>query len=106
MYIRHSHPGIQYLVSLGALGAKAVDFVALAAGFVDIIEDGDAVMVRAVSVAQDYAAIPPGTYAEVKRQMRGPVIETIENAMANGANTPPDGWFTAETKAAMSRIIG
>ncbi len=84
------------------IGAEA----ALAAGIVDIIEDEDAVMARAVSVAQDYAAIPPSTYAEVKCQMRGPVIETIENAMANGANTPPDGWFTAETKAAMSRIIG
>ena len=84
------------------IGAEA----ALAAGIVDLIEDADAVMVRAVSVARDYAAIPSGTFAEVKRQMRGPVIETIQNAMANGANTPPEGWFTAETKAAMSRMLG
>jgi enoyl-CoA hydratase/carnithine racemase len=84
------------------IGAEA----ALAAGIVDLIEDADAVMVRAVSVARDYAAIPSGTFAEVKRQMRGPVIETIQNAMANGANTPPEGWFTAETKAVMSRMLG
>ena len=84
------------------IGAEA----ALAAGIVDCIEDGDAVMARAVHVAGEYAAIPPGTFADVKRQIRGPVIDTIEHAMANGANRPAEGWFTAETKAAMSRIIG
>ena len=79
---------------------------ALAAGIIDYIEDTDKVMDRAISVASDYAAIPPKTYATVKRQIRGAVIDQIEQAMANGANTPADGWFTAETKPAMVRMLG
>ncbi|MDG2406146.1 MAG: enoyl-CoA hydratase/isomerase family protein [Paracoccaceae bacterium] len=78
---------------------------ALAAGVVDCIEKTDAVMERAVQVACDYATIPLGTFAAVKRQIRGTVIDKIEYAMANGANSPTEGWFSAETKLAMAQTI-
>jgi enoyl-CoA hydratase/carnithine racemase len=79
---------------------------ALAAGIVDCIEDTDAVMERALRVARDYATIPPSTFAAVKRQIRGAVIDKINHAMAHGANSPAKGWFNAETKLAMARMIG
>ena len=78
----------------------------MAAGIVDCIEDTDAVMEYALRVARDYATIPPGTFAAVKRQIRGAVIDKINHAMAHGANSLAKGWFNAETKLAMAQMIG
>lgn len=77
-----------------------------ASGIVDMIAPEDEVVERAVRAATDMAGSPAGTYASVKRQIRGDVIAKITTAMEAGANTPEGGWFTSETKAAMQRMIG
>ena len=75
---------------------------ALAQGFIDeVSEDVDA---GAVAKARELALIPPGTYASVKRQVRGGAIARIRAAMADA--DPAAGWFTAETRPAMARMIG
>lgn len=79
---------------------------AAAAGMVDVLTEGDQVMERSVEAARGLAGSPPGTYAAVKTQIRGSVIADIEEAMAQGANAPEGGWFNAETKAAMAKMIG
>ena len=79
---------------------------AVASGMIDEVTDAGAAREQALVMAQDMARIPPLTYARVKRQIRGEVIDRIEAAMAAGANMPEDGWFNSETKAAMRRMIG
>jgi enoyl-CoA hydratase len=78
---------------------------ALTAGIVDEIAEPENVMDRALAVARDYAALPPKTYAIAKRQLRGDVVQAVETAMKNGANSPKGGWFTEETKSAMAAML-
>ena len=78
----------------------------LTAGMLDEIVSPDALDDTARKAAQHYAGLPPKTYSAVKRQIRQAVIDQIETAMSNGANTPADGWFNDETVAAMKAMIG
>ncbi|MFV0515484.1 MAG: enoyl-CoA hydratase/isomerase family protein [Jhaorihella sp.] len=78
---------------------------ARSAGIVDVIDDGDP-HARALREAQALAAIPPLTYASVKRQIRGKTIDLIENALSHGGNRPEGGWYNSETRDAMARMIG
>jgi enoyl-CoA hydratase/carnithine racemase len=79
---------------------------ALAAGIIDEVVATDALMDRALKMAETYAALPPKTYATVKNQLRGATVQRIETAMENGANTPEGGWFSDETKPAMAAMVG
>ena len=79
---------------------------AAVSGLVDQVVAEDQVLSTALQAARDMAASPPGTFASVKRQIRGGVIQTITAAMENGANAPEGGWFSAETIPAMKRMIG
>ena len=75
-------------------------------GIVDIIaEDHEDLVAFSMSEARKLADLPPMAYAAVKRQLRGEVIDRIEAGIAAGANAPKEGWFNAETKAAMQRMI-
>lgn len=79
---------------------------ALAAGILDEVVEANTLMERALKMAEYYAALPPKTYAIAKRQLRGSVVQEIENAMKNGANAPDGGWFSDETKPAMVAMVG
>ena len=60
----------------------------------------------ALSIAKDYADLPPLAYANVKQQVRAPVIMALEEQIIKAGNSKPKAWFTSETSAAMARIIG
>lgn len=79
---------------------------ALAAEIIDEIVEPEVLMDRALKVAEQYAALPPKTYAAAKAQLRGDVVQRVENAMKNGGNTPDGGWFSEETKPAMAAMVG
>lgn len=79
---------------------------AASSGIVDIIAPDDDVLDRAIDMARELATSPSQTYAAVKRQIRGDVIDRINAAMTASANAPKEAWFTSETKAAMQRMIG
>lgn len=88
------------------LNGKPIDAItAQQAGIVDEIVEPDQLMGRAITIAKDYASLPPKTYAAAKNLLRSRVVHTIETAMENGANAPADGWFTNETKAAMAAML-
>jgi enoyl-CoA hydratase len=88
------------------LGGKPIGAeTALKAGIVDHIADGPEVLNHALAVARNYGTIPPLAFASIKLQIRGSAIESINVAMANGANSAKDGWFTEETKPAMAAMI-
>ena len=71
----------------------------------DEVQAQDAVMSRAVSVARDYATIPPIAYRDVKRQLREPALAKIRDAIDNGNDETLDGWFTEESRAAASALL-
>jgi enoyl-CoA hydratase/carnithine racemase len=76
-------------------------------GMVDVlVEDPDEVLAQAVKQAQMLADLPPLAYANIKRDLRAPAVALIEEGIANGGNRPEGGWFTAETKGAMQKMIG
>ncbi len=73
-------------------------------GVIDIIDEET--RARALAEAGRLAQNPPLTYATIKRQIRGSVIQQIEHAAAHGANEPRGGWYNEETRAAMARMMG
>ena len=80
--------------------ARAVDF-----GIVDEIVDPEDLLDRATDAAHDLAAAPAGTYAAIKRQIRGDVIDRMRLAVAEGSDPTRAGWFTDETRAAMAAAL-
>jgi enoyl-CoA hydratase/carnithine racemase len=90
------------------LGAALVDSEdALALGVFDELRPPDEVLPRAVELAQELASLPRGTYTQVKRQLRGPVIEAIDRALAGGAGDPVlAAWVSNETNTAAAGILG
>jgi len=72
------------------------------AKFIDEISEPEALMAGAMDKAREMATLPPRTFAAVKQQIRGPVIDQITAAIA----TPRSGWFSPETASAMQRMIG
>lgn len=91
-------PAARRLV-LGAdlVGAKE----ALEAGALDEVAEPDEVLHRATEVARSLSLLPAQTYARVKKQLRGPVLDA--------ALAEPDplleGWTSTETADAASSIL-
>ena len=60
----------------------------------------------ALSIANEYADLPPIAYAKVKQQVRAPVIMALQKEINEAAHSKPEAWFTSETQAAMAKMIG
>jgi enoyl-CoA hydratase len=90
------------------LGASLVEpEEALALGVVDELRPPDEVLPRAIEVASERASLPSATYAQVKRQLRGPAIDAIDRALAGGAGDPVLAtWVSSETNTAAAEILG
>lgn len=74
-------------------------------GVVDQIVDPDGLADTALREAEKMAALPPQAFASIKRQIRGATIALLEDAVAKGSSAPEQGWFNAETRAAMARML-
>jgi len=79
---------------------------AVAAGIVDLKCDAEELHALAIAEAQKLGALPPKTFASVKNQLRGEVIEKITQAVSQQKDGPKQGWFSEETRPAMRRMIG
>jgi enoyl-CoA hydratase len=91
-----------------ALGADLIDPPeALELGVFDELLPREEVLPRAIELAAALATLPRATYAQVKMQLRGPVIAAIDRALSSGAGDPVLGaWVGAETSAAAAGILG
>lgn len=88
------------------LSGETLDADAAASiGIVDEITAPDDLMSRALDVARDFAMIPQATYAKVKAQMRAPVLDRIDAAIAEKSDPARTAWFADETPAAMAAMI-
>lgn len=77
------------------------------AGIVDIIaEDMEDLEGFSMSEARKFAQLPSLAYASIKQQLRGETIDRIRAAIDRGGNAPEGGWFNAQTKGAMQRMLG
>jgi enoyl-CoA hydratase len=65
---------VQHLIYTGrtVLPSQALQF-----GLIDEVVPADGLMRAALEKAQKFAAIPPGSFAAVKQQLRGPILERI-----------------------------
>jgi enoyl-CoA hydratase/carnithine racemase len=80
---------------------------ALAGGILDEVVSVDALDERALVKAGELAASPPQAYAQVKAQLREPVMAKIRAAIDAGNDPMRAGWFTPETtKAALEVLSG
>lgn len=90
-----------------ALGAELVSpHEALELGALDELVERDQVVPRAIELATSLAQLPRTTYAQVKMQLRGPVIDAIDRALGSGAGDPVLGaWVGEETGSAAAGIL-
>jgi len=79
---------------------------ALADGILDELENGDAVITRALNVARELAALPRSAYASIKRQLRAPALARIAEVLATGADPLLEGWLGVETAPATAEVLG
>ena len=78
---------------------------ALTLGVVDEVVPTDRVSARAREVAAEYAALPPETFADTKRQIRGPVLARIGAACPGGEDPMARSWLTDETTMATRTVL-
>lgn len=71
------------------------------AGIVDRIVPQEGLISAALQDAATFAAIPPGAYASVKRQIRNETIQNIHTQM----QVTRKEWFLPETRIAMRAMI-
>lgn len=93
-------------VRLFGLRADLVDPQrALELGALDELAAPDAVLERALTVAEDFASLPPTAYAQVKRQVRGDTIDYVTRVVDEEDDPLLDSWLGEESAAAASGIL-
>ena len=66
---------------------------------------GDQVLARALEVAADYATIPPKTFASVKGQVRGELVQRLLTIAAEDGDPMASHWIGDETMEAARAIL-
>ena len=74
-------------------------------GVLDELVAPESLIDRALELAGEFAALPPGAYGRVKRQLRGEAIERMEAIVAAGGDSLQAGWLGDETAAAARAIL-
>ena len=77
----------------------------LAAGVFDELATDDALVPRAMAVAEELAALPREAYARIKRQLRRDALERMAGVVASGTDPLLEGWLTPETGAAAAQVL-
>jgi enoyl-CoA hydratase len=76
---------------------------ALELQLLDELAPADEIVERAVARARQMAAAPPETYATVKRQLRGDVLDAVNS----GHDDPlAEDWLSDDTASAARGILG
>lgn len=86
-------------------GLKSGPDAMLSRGVVDEVRPAGEVLPGAIEVARDASRMPTGSYARIKRQLRGAALERMREVIANDSDPALLGWLTPETAAAAARIL-
>ena len=74
-------------------------------GVLDELAPPDVLLDRALELAAELGSLPPSAYARVKRQVRGPALDWIEERLERGDDPMLDGWIGAEAPGAARAIL-
>ena len=90
-----------------AMRAELVDSgpEAVELGLLDELAEPDALLDRALEVAQGFAALPRAAYARVKEQLRGETVAALTRVVEEGTDPMLGAWMGEETAAASARIL-
>lgn len=88
------------------LVARNIDAArAMALGVLDELQPDDAVLRRALEVAEDLATIPRDAYARIKRQLRAQTISRIDALVAGGTDPMLSAWLGPDTATAAGAVL-
>ena len=86
------------------LARNAAPEDALADGVLDELQPAEALLPRALAMAEELAQLPRAAYGRIKRQLRGPTLARIE-AVINGEDPLVRTWISAETAPAAADVL-
>ena len=92
--VRHTTP-TEHFATIILTGRTWQPDDALRMGLVDELVDADRLIDRACEVAAEMAAVPPGTFADMKREVRRPMVEAARRGSAGDAAIV-ESWCTDE----------
>jgi enoyl-CoA hydratase len=89
----------QHLAKVVNIGRTFQPEDALRMGLVDEVVTTDKLIVRALAVAEEMAAINPSVFAQTKIALRQPMFEAAERGAKQYDSSVVDDWASAETLA-------
>jgi enoyl-CoA hydratase len=78
---------------------------ALSMGVLDELQPLELLLTQAMEVAQEMAAMPRSIYGRIKRELRGPALARIDDAISNRKEPMLDSWLSNETRAASAEAL-
>ncbi len=87
----------RYLPEFTLGAATYASDAALQKGWIDEVVEPDALVARAVEVAQSYAALSPPAFAQTKMQIRQPVTERVAQSGKATDRAVTDIWTAPAT---------
>lgn len=78
---------------------------ALEMGVLDELQPPDRLLMRAMEVAAEMAALPRSAYRRIKRGLRAEALASIDDAISNRNEPMLDSWLSAETQAASAEAL-
>jgi enoyl-CoA hydratase len=78
---------------------------ALAMGVLDELQPAEGLLVRAIEVAREMAALPRSTYSRIKRSLRSQALALIDDAISNRNEPMLDSWLSDETRIASAEAL-
>ena len=78
---------------------------ALAMGVLDELQPAEGLLVRAIEVAREMAALPRSTYSRIKRSLRSQALALIDDAISNRDEPMLDSWLSEETRSASAEAL-
>lgn len=97
-----SHPVARTMV-LTARNSSPLE--AVSKGVLDELQPSERLLARAIEVAEEMAALPHTVYARIKRDLRGPALARIEDAIKNGNEPMLESWLNSETQVASAEAL-
>jgi enoyl-CoA hydratase len=97
--------GPEALRVLAMAGRLVEPAEALAIGLLDELVETDVVVERALAVAAELASSPPDTYARVKQQVRGALVNELERIVREEDDPLLDEWLSADVRQAASAAL-
>ncbi len=71
----------------------------------DELQAPEAVLERAIEVANDMASMPSDSYRRIKHQVRRSAISEIEEVISAGADPMLKDWINPEARGASAAVL-